>query len=266
MPPARRGDHRVETACGTDQRGERRTEGFCPLRLCENFVMEPATRHDALAQPSRARLFELLGELQRPASTEELAERLGLHPNGVRTHLERLRDAGLVVRGRERRPRGRPRDSWTIDPQAAGDPPSAYADLSRWLVRDIASRPSPVGEVESTGRRIGRELAQQRDTGSPEERMYEALATLGFRPARAVDRNGKLDYTLANCPYREAVHENQPVVCALHRGLTRGLLDDISPDTAITAFVPRDPDTAGCSIQLDGPLSDEVAARARDGS
>jgi hypothetical protein len=153
-----------------------------------------------------------------------------------------------------------------IDPQASADPPSAYADLSRWLVRDIASRPSPVGEVESTGRKIGRELAQQRETDSPEERMHGALATLGFRPARAVDRNGKLDYTLANCPYREAVHENQPVVCALHRGLTRGLLDEISPDTAITAFVPRDPDTAGCWIQLDGPLADEVAARARDGS
>jgi predicted ArsR family transcriptional regulator len=224
--------------------------------------MDPAARGDALAQASRARLFRLLGELQRPASTEELAERLGLHPNGVRTHLERLREAGLIIRGRERRPRGRPRDSWSIDPQAgpSGDPPSAYADLSRWLVR-IASRRSRVGEVESMGREIGRELAERGEAGSPEERMHRALATLGFRPARAIDRDGKLDYTLANCPYREAVRENQPVVCALHRGLTRGLLDGISPNTKLSAFVPRDPDTAGCLIQLNGPLADEVAAR-----
>jgi predicted ArsR family transcriptional regulator len=227
--------------------------------------MDPAAREDALAQASRARLFRLLGELQRPASTEELAERLGLHPNGVRTHLERLREAGLVVRGREHRPRGRPRDSWSIDPQAgpSGDPPGAYADLSRWLVR-FASRGSRVGEVESTGREIGRELAERGEAGSPEERMHRALAILGFRPARAIDRDGKLDYTLGNCPYREAVHENQPVVCALHRGLTRGLLDGISPDTELTAFVPRDPDTAGCLIELDGPLADEVAKRTPD--
>ncbi len=229
--------------------------------------MDPAARDDALAQASRARLFRLLGELQRPAGTEELAEQLGLHPNGVRTHLERLREAGLIVRSREHRPRGRPRDNWTIDPQAGsvGDPPNTYANLSRWLVRTIASRKSPLREAESTGREVGRELAEQGgQAGSPEERMHRALATLGFRPARAIDRDGKLGYTLENCPYREAVHENQPVVCALHRGLTRGLLDGISPDTELTAFVPRDPDTAGCLIQLDGPLADEVATRVPD--
>jgi predicted ArsR family transcriptional regulator len=38
----------------------------------------------ALAQPTRAELFRLLDELHRPAGTEELADRLGLHRNGVR--------------------------------------------------------------------------------------------------------------------------------------------------------------------------------------
>ena len=71
--------------------------------------------------------------------------------------------------------------------------------------------------------------------------MHRALAALGFRPARDVDRDGKLGYTLANCPYREAVRENQPVVCALHRGLTRGLLDGISPDTKLKPSFPTTP-------------------------
>ena len=224
--------------------------------------MDPAARDDALAQASRARLFRLLAELQRPASTDELAEHLGLHPNGVRTHLERLHEAGLIARSRERRPRGRPRDSWSIDPQAgpSGDPPSAYADLSGWLARAFDSERSRIAEVESTGREVGRELAKGEEAGTPEARMHHALATLGFRPARALNREGRLDYTLGNCPYREAVRANQAAVCALHRGLTRGLLDQISPDTELTAFVPRDPDTAGCLIQLDGPLAGEFAA------
>jgi predicted ArsR family transcriptional regulator len=218
---------------------------------------------DVLAQPSRARLFRVLRELQRPAGTEELAELLQLHPNGVRAHLERLTDAGLVIRERERRPRGRPRDSWSIDPAAGpdGDPPKAYSDLSRWLVRELAARIERPEDVEATGRAIGRELAAEPAAGTPEERMHRALATLGFRPRRALEGEGELHYTLANCPYRDAVHENQPVVCALHRGLTRGLLDGTSPDTELTAFVPRDPDVAGCLIAVTGPLADEVAAR-----
>src|SRR4051794_1777984 len=225
--------------------------------------MDHAARDDALAQATRARLFRVLAELQRPASTEELAERLGLHPNGVRTHLERLHEAGLVARERERRPRGRPRDSWSIDPQAgpSGDPPSAYADLSRWLVRDVAARKSPVKHVESTGRSIGRELAPAKG-GSPEERMHRSLAALGFRPSRAPDPGAStLTYRLGNCPYRDAVRENQRVVCALHRGLTRGLLDGISPSTRLSAFVPHDPYVAGCEIRVSGPLADELATR-----
>ena len=155
-----------------------------------------------LAQASRARLFRLLGELRRPAGTEELAEALELHPNGVRAHLERLHDAGLVVRERERRPRGRPRDIWSIslDAHPGGDPPSAYADLSRWLVRSVPAGKSRVKEIESTGREIGRELAVVEAAGSPEERMHHALAALGFRPTREVDRQGTLSLHAGQLP------------------------------------------------------------------
>jgi len=44
--------------------------------------------------------------------------------------------------------------------------------------------------------------------------------------------------------------------------LTRGLLDGISPATRHSAFVPHDPNAAGCTIRLSGPLADEAAARA----
>jgi predicted ArsR family transcriptional regulator len=228
-------------------------------------VDTPAAQGDVLAQPTRARLFRLLAELQRPAGTDELAAHLQLHPNGVRTHLERLRDAGLVVRAREARPRGRPRDRGSVAPQATplAEPPTAYADLSRWLVRDVASRSTPVRSVQKTGRTIGNELAQGAAPGPPEERMHAALVALGFRPERGSSPEDGLTYTLRNCPYRDAVRENQPVVCAFHRGLTRGLLDGISPRSTLTAFEPHDPYVAGCRIRVRGPLAAEAAARER---
>ena len=156
----------------------------------------PPAPVDALAQPTRARLFALLGELRRPAGTDELARRLKLHPNGVRMHLERLHEGGLVVRERERQARGRPRDTWSISPQAqpGGDPPTAYANLGRWLVRAIAAGGTRVRDVEATGRQIGRELAPASTEASPEERLIGVLAAMGFQPRRQFDPAGTLTY------------------------------------------------------------------------
>ncbi len=213
-----------------------------------------------LAQPTRARLFALLTELRRPASTEELAGQLELHPNGVRTHLERLHELGLVTRERERLARGRPRDSWVISPDAqpGGDPPTGYAQLARWLVRALASGNMHVLDVEATGRQIGRELAPADADRAAERRMHDVLAALGFQPEREPVTGDRLTYRLRNCPYREAVRERQPLVCGLHRGMTRGMLDALDPKTKLVGFVPKDPDTAGCLIELRGRMAGEV--------
>jgi predicted ArsR family transcriptional regulator len=230
--------------------------------------MDLPTRPDeALAQPTRAELFAVLGELRRPTSTDELAERMALHPNGVRVHLERLRGAGLVARERTRGGRGRPRDMWTVAPDArpGAAPPTAYADLGRWLARAIAPGKTRLRAVEATGREIGRGLAAKGGASSAEQRMHAALVSLGFQPERKVDPTGQLTYRLGNCPYRDAVRENQPVVCTLHRGITRGLLDTLAPETKLSGFVPRDPDTAGCLIELRGELADEAQVRAGAG-
>jgi predicted ArsR family transcriptional regulator len=208
---------------------------------------------DALSQPTRARLFSLLGELGRPAGTAELAERLGLHPNGVRLHLERLADAGLVDRARPRQPRGRPPDAWTIAPGArpGGQAPSAYQDLGRWLARAIRSRAGGLRKFEDTGRQIGRELAPG-DPAAGVDALETSLTALGFQPAAKLRKGDRLTLCLGNCPYRDAVRENQPAICALHKGLTQGLLDVLAPHAELAGFKPRDPDEAGCLIELRG--------------
>jgi predicted ArsR family transcriptional regulator len=208
---------------------------------------------DALAQPTRARLFALLGELGRPAGTVELAEQLGLHPNGVRIHLERLQRDGLLVRESEPQPRGRPRDVWKIAPDAhpGGRAPSAYSDLVRWLARATGSGSRGLRGIEAAGREIGQELAVRQGT-TGEAAFQTTLTSLGFQP-RVTDHAGaQLTVCLDNCPYRDAVRENQPVICTLHRGITRGLLDVIAPAAKLAGFEPQDPDRAGCLIKLTG--------------
>lgn len=208
---------------------------------------------DVLAQRTRARLFAMLADLRRPTGTAELADRLGLHPNGVRIHLERMEDAGLVARARETRGRGRPRDAWVIAPGAepGGRAPTGYHDLGLWLARALRVQPTDLRSVEETGREIGRELAPGRP--APDiDLLMSSLTALGFQPEIERRAAGDVSLCLNNCPYADAVHENQPVVCALHRGITRGLLDVLLPDAALANFVPRDPDEAGCIVELQG--------------
>jgi len=206
---------------------------------------------DALAQPTRRRLFVLLGELKRSASTDELADRIGLHPNGARFHLDRLEDVGLVVRTRVRQARGRPRDAWAIAPDArpAGRSPRAYADLSRWLTRAINAKSVSLPSIERAGRAIGRELAPA-DAPDGTQALATTLAALGFQPTLRTDGSDALTFCLGNCPYRDAVRENQPLICALHKGITRGLIDVLKPNARLAEFEPRDPDRAGCLIGL----------------
>jgi predicted ArsR family transcriptional regulator len=211
----------------------------------------PLPEDDVLAAPIRARLFDALAALRRPASTEELAPIVGRHPNSVRVQLRRLADAALVECRVERRPRGRPRHLWAILPDArpGGRPPDAHRDLSRWLAR--AMRPGQgLGDVEAAGRAIGSELAPAVDDRGIRESMQDALTALGFAPRGEPAGERRWRYVLSNCPYREAAAENPAVVCSLHRGITAGLIDRLDPSYALDGFVARDPFRAGCLVEM----------------
>ena len=164
-----------------------------------------------------------------------------------------MRDAGLVIRRRVAGTRGRPRDEWAIaaDIQPGGDPPNAYSALARWLARAIPATRTRLRDVERTGREIGRELASDSST-APQQAIGELLAALGFQPEVEQPAEGRFSCRLRNCPYRDSVHENRDVVCTLHRGLTRGFLDQVAPTARLARFIPHDPDRAGCEIDIVG--------------
>jgi predicted ArsR family transcriptional regulator len=207
-----------------------------------------------LAQPTRARLFAHLAALARPAGTDELAAEFGLHPSGVRVHLQQMHSAGLLARERVSQRLGRPRDCWSIAPDAlpAGEPPGAYRQLACWLARSIAPRAGRLREIERAGREVGRALSPGASPAAAEESLGRTLTALGFAPQREPRARDRTLFRLGNCPYREAVHENQPVVCTLHRGLTLGLLDALAPKARLVDFVPKDPDRAGCLVEVAG--------------
>jgi len=224
---------------------------FDPLALGEGGEL--------LAQTTRARLFQLLAQLGREATTAELARTLNLNRNGVRSHLERMARAGLVERRRRTGTRGRPADLWRVA-GAVGErlAPTAALNLGSWLARAVPPTSENLAAVEAEGRRIGRELPFPAGEGGLPA-LLAALASLGFAPRGEERPPGGLAIRLGNCPFRQAAVENGPLVCAFHRGLTAGLLERLWPQAALAGFAPADPRAAGCRIEL-GQRRGEAAA------
>jgi predicted ArsR family transcriptional regulator len=222
---------------------------------------------EAVSQPTRARLLTELSEMRRPAGTAELAERLGLHPNGVRQHLEILRKAGLVDRERENQGRGRPRDVWSIgaDADPGGHAPTGYSELSRWLVQAFGRGAGDPKAMVERGREIGRNLPADGGHVSAETAFRGALAAMGFKPERLDTPPGRATYCLTNCPYRDAVIEDQAMICGLHKGITQGILESVDPESRMTGFVAKDPDKVGCLITVEGPLAEKQPPGSADG-
>ena len=161
-----------------------------------------------------------------------------------------MADAGLLERRSTQQRRGRPRDQWAIAPDArpAGQRPQAYRHLSRWLARAA----DDLQAVEHTGREIGREIAPETPDRPTAHSMLDVFTAMGFAPRLEPTAPERLRFVLDNCPYRDAVRQNQPAVCRLHKGITLGLLDRLDPRAKLSGFVAKDPYAAGCQIAVDG--------------
>src|SRR5262249_6770676 len=72
-----------------------------------------------LADRSRYAIYQEVTRAQEPLSTIEIADRLDLHPNTVRLHLEKLREIGLVTVSTDPHGSvGRPQHRWATGPHA----------------------------------------------------------------------------------------------------------------------------------------------------
>ena len=98
----------------------------------------------ALGDSTRYAIYEALASAVAPLSVRELAERLDLHPNTVRPHLEQMRDVNLVeVSTRPRGTVGRPEHRYALAPAAPG------------VGLDTPPPTPPAGKEGGTAARIG---------------------------------------------------------------------------------------------------------------
>ncbi|TML65353.1 MAG: hypothetical protein E6G17_00860, partial [Actinobacteria bacterium] len=116
----------------------------------------------ALGDNTRYAIYLEVARSPAPRSTSEVAETLGLHPNTVRPHLERMRDVGLLdVEIESRGSVGRPQHRYSMVPGAPslGLEPPAFPLLARMLVEVAATAGAGSEEAAEIGREQGRAVA-----------------------------------------------------------------------------------------------------------
>jgi predicted ArsR family transcriptional regulator len=183
----------------------------------------------ALGDETRFSMYQELASSTNALTAGELAERLGLHANTVRLHLERLREAGLVeVEPVHRGTVGRPQHVYSLVPGAPGlgfDPPS-YTLLAG-LLATLAERVGADAEdAAAAGRAWGVDTGTRTRSRSCVKALTSEMDRLGFDPS-AQTVGGGADIAFLHCPFRELAEAYPELVCNLHRGICEGVVDAV---------------------------------------
>lgn len=210
---------------------------------------------------SRARVLDALRTADGPLAVGEVAERVGLHPNTARFHLDALTQANLAQRHREERDMpGRPR--WLYSAGGAETPTGqrSYRLLAQILTSYLSSRTEdPARSAREAGEAWGRYLVERpgpmrsTDVEEANRQLTEVLREIGFAPEPAPAEQPET-VLLHHCPFLEAAQEHQDVVCAVHLGLMRGVLAELNTPLRADSLDPMVAPSL-CVAHLSSPVA-----------
>lgn len=190
-----------------------------------------------LGENTRYAIYLEIARSPRPLATTEVAESLGLHPNTVRPHLERMREVGLLELEAHVRGVGRPQHRYSLadDAPSLGLEPATFPLLARLLVRATRAAGVDPQILADVGRDEGRLDAVRSASASCLEGLVDRLDQLGFDPA-VVGEDDVATVAFTHCPFGELAAQHPDIVCALHRGMVEGYVEASDGEADIVAF------------------------------
>ncbi len=211
----------------------------------------------ALGDNTRYAIYLELARSPRPLATADISVSLDLHPNTVRPHLERMRDAGLLeVEVGGRGDVGRPQHRYSIAANAPslGFEPPTMPVLARMVLAMAARLQASAEDAEAVGRVEGAARARPYERApSTLEAVVSDLDRLGFDPV-VTDDLGDPDAAVVaftHCPFAELAERHPELVCGLHRGLVAGFVAQMG-DAEVDEF---------CTLTSRTPCRVTVASR-----
>jgi predicted ArsR family transcriptional regulator len=226
-----------------------------PLRP-EEFSSAVAAITSAFGDPTRREIYLYARDRAEGVTASEVAERFKLHANVARHHLDKLAAGGYleVHTGRAGGGAGAGRPSKRYAPgehPTVVEVPVRRDDLVLTLLAralDLLPRELAETMAEQVGIEYGRAMAASLEPSGEGQRSFrsalhavaDALTAHGF--AAHTERQGDdLSIVSDTCPFAGSVAS--PVICAVDRGMVKGMLAALYGETA--------PETASSRAQGD---------------
>jgi predicted ArsR family transcriptional regulator len=208
----------------------------------EEFSSAVTAITSAFGDPSRRQIYLFAREREDGVTASEVAEQFALHANVARHHLDKLAAGGyLEVRtARAGGGAGRPSKRYApgVRPMGIEFPLQRDDLVLSLLARSLDLLPRDVAEemAEQVGVEYGRVMAASIEPGLDGQRSFrnalhavaDALTAHGFA-AHTEGVGDRLSIVSDHCPFAGTVAS--PVICAVDRGMVKGMLAALYGDT-----------------------------------
>jgi predicted ArsR family transcriptional regulator len=212
----------------------------------DEFTAAVAAVTSAFGDPTRREIYLFVRDASDGVTTADVAEQFALHPNVARHHLEKLTGGGylMVAIGRPddgNRPAGRPSKRYLATGRDTLTLPLRQDDVLAGLLAgalDALGADAAESLADGVGYESGRSLAARMDPGEGHRSARTAIAAVadaltahGFA-ARAEARGDEFTIVSECCPFGDTAQRYPHVVCALDRGMIRGMLAGLYGETS----------------------------------
>lgn len=247
----------------TEERNDPSRQRETPSEAAE-FAATVVAVTSAFGDPTRRGIYLYVRE-NAGVTAGEVAERFDIHPNVARHHLDRLVKGGYLEISRDNAPgrgAGRPSKHYqasTMD--ATVDLLAGRTELLLALLNQALTMLGPERAeqmAEQVGEEHGRALALQMEKGGSRATrqsvhaavtaLAEALTAHGFS-ARAENRGLSVAVVSDSCPFGAPAAQN-PVICAVDRGIVRGMLAGMCGETMRVTFSSRARGDPSCATVI----------------
>jgi predicted ArsR family transcriptional regulator len=203
----------------------------------------------------RSGVLRVLRAANAPMNIVAIADKLDVHPNTVRFHLDTLVSAGRVEQvAADRRGPGRPALMFQATRRMDPGGPRRYRVLAEILASGLANDQDAEAKALAAGLVWGRQLnpppqiSETPDAEESIEHLVDLLDDFGFEP----ERNGDEQVRLRHCPFLELAETRSAVICPVHQGIMQGALETwkapltvgrleafVEPDLCLAHLGPR---------------------------